>query len=357
MHEYADMQVFKDFHDFFFKYHKNVYICDKQKRYIIMTDPEQKKNSEDAEENSSTSNENTNPPPKDKDELYIELDDSAEENTNAESADNSQTAAQKNETPESPKNSEEPIQAENTDVKTSTKKKPSKKVKPKKSTHKAKPPKEKKIPGDKSGKGKKRLIIFGSAIGVILIAGIIMFTQYPKVLANWMPFLEMKGYVDSEVLTETPDGSVAEDTESSEIATIDSLQSEIETAIEENIDKETATEKNVSEEEVVDAITKDLQKKQQQYSGASQMPTTKIETPSWIIGYASVSINNNAIRSVKSLRDKGYSAGYFWIPDYTQGGPDLFKIYIGPFDSKAEAQNLLPTIKELVPKAYVMYLE
>jgi hypothetical protein len=327
-----------------------------------MTDSEQKKNSEDSEQNSSTSNENTNPTPKDKDELYIELDDSAEENTDTESVDNLQAVAPDDESSESPKKSEEPNQAKNADENTSTKNKTVKKGTPKKATRKVKPPKDKKVPGDKSGKGKKRLIILGSAIGVILIAGIIMFTQYPKVLAGWMPFLEMKGYADSEVLSEIPEGSaesadITEETESSGIAAIDSLQSEIETAIEENIDEENTTEKEVSEEEVVNAITKDLQNTQQQYSGASQIPSTKIETPSWIIGYASVSNNNNAIRSVKSLRDKGYSAGYFWIPDYTEGGPDLFKVYIGPFNSKAEAQNLLPTIKELVSEAYVMYLE
>ncbi|MFW5850699.1 MAG: SPOR domain-containing protein [Bacteroidota bacterium] len=327
-----------------------------------MTDTEHKKNSEDSEQNSSTSNENTNPTPKDKDELYIELDDSTEKNTDTESAEKVQAAAQKNENSESPINSEEPIQTKNTNENTSAKNKSLKKGKPKKATHKAKPPKETKIPRDKNGKGKKRLIIFGSAIGIILIAGIIMFTQYPKVLAGWMPFLEMKGYADSEVLTEisneSPESSDdADESESSGIAAIDSLESEIETAIEENIDEENVEKKDVSEEEVVNAITKDLQKTQQKYSGSSQIPTTKIETPSWIIGYASVSNNNNAIKSVKSLRDKGYSAGYFWIPDYTEGGPDLFKVYIGPFNSKAEAQNLLPTIKELVPNAYVMYLE
>lgn len=83
----------------------------------------------------------------------------------------------------------------------------------------------------------------------------------------------------------------------------------------------------------------------------------KLSTPCWIISFASISSENKASKEVKNLVDKGYLSGYYWIPDYDASGKRLFKVYVGPFASKAEGREKLQAIQSLSPTAYLMKLQ
>lgn len=89
-------------------------------------------------------------------------------------------------------------------------------------------------------------------------------------------------------------------------------------------------------------------------------PEPKKESPSsgasgHVISYSAVSKEASAKAAVKELNDKGYNAGYYWIPDQQPNGRELFKVYIGPFNSKSEAEASLDEVKGLSAGAYVLY--
>lgn len=79
--------------------------------------------------------------------------------------------------------------------------------------------------------------------------------------------------------------------------------------------------------------------------------------PAYIISYVATSSENNAKKQRKLLSSKGFSTGYYWIPDYLPSGPSLYKVYIGPYASKTEAKNALLRVKGLRKDAYVQYVK
>ena len=183
-----------------------------------------------------------------------------------------------------------------------------------------------------------------------------MYTMQQAMLVSWFPFLETSGYIQIE----KPE--VVEQTEILESETALPVESKVNSE-DETISEETdedvnqieSAEEYVSEEEVVEEITEALVSQPQKHVSVQNIQ--QFDTPAWIISYASVSKNTNAIASVKKLRDLGNSAGYYWMPDYAEGAPQMYKVYIGPFASKAQAEAHITSIQNLEPNAYVLYVE
>ncbi|MFO7867829.1 MAG: SPOR domain-containing protein [Bacteroidales bacterium] len=321
-----------------------------------MTDKDKKTDSQDSQNNSAQQKaEQHNPTPKENDELFIELDDSHEsqnaENKKTEPTDKTTQASSATEKTTNQQTKNTMTDSHKTESKKSSKSTGAKPGKPK-------IPQLKRINIGKNGK--KIILIFSAVIVFLAIGGTIMFKKYPETLAVWMPFLEIEGYAESDVIDEAKsDFPVSEadetisrvDKETDEKARDKSTEDKNETTTANSAEEE--DEKEVSEDEVVDKITENLQQSQTDTKPAD----AKIKTPAWLIGYASVSQKKNAVRNVKALREKGFSAGYYWIPDYKQAGPELYKVYIGPFESQSDAQNSLSNVKDLMPNAYVMILQ
>jgi hypothetical protein len=248
---------------------------------------------------------------------------------------------------------------------------PEKKVVPnthghKKPLHKKQAPekiKEPKPPRDPNAKKSKKGLIAAVLILVIFGAAAYLFVLNPKILAAKFPVLVEKGFI--KVPHHKGDKKIIINTE---------------TPVAENKTAATKTEEpTVSEEKVVETITKELEKPKetpvvQKKATAEVKPTkeapkniiqinqtgptdrvvqkSKLQTPCWVIGYASVSKEAVAIKTVAQL--SGKKCGYYWIPDYVANGPKMFKVFIGPFTTKEAAQAELPAIKTEVPAAYVM---
>jgi len=100
-------------------------------------------------------------------------------------------------------------------------------------------------------------------------------------------------------------------------------------------------------------------------SAKSDLPTTKLElvetvpltTPCYIIGYSAVASEGMAKNYVASLTQKGFEAGYMWVPDYEPGGKAVYRIYVGPFKTLAEANTSLTKVKQIQSGAYVKLVE
>lgn len=80
-----------------------------------------------------------------------------------------------------------------------------------------------------------------------------------------------------------------------------------------------------------------------------------LRPPAFIISHSAYASEETA-RQIKEklMKDNGLNANYFWIPDYVEGGKELYKVYIGPLDSWEEANDFLALIKDdLNTNAYV----
>ncbi|MCQ2608266.1 MAG: hypothetical protein MJ197_06225 [Bacteroidales bacterium] len=82
---------------------------------------------------------------------------------------------------------------------------------------------------------------------------------------------------------------------------------------------------------------------------------TKIKVPrNWLIGFRATPDEVLAIKTVAELSYvDSLPCGYYWIDDARKDGEKLFKIYIGPFDTKEEAEKVLPSIQAKRADAHV----
>ena len=88
----------------------------------------------------------------------------------------------------------------------------------------------------------------------------------------------------------------------------------------------------------------------------SQGLTTNIPS-GFIISYSANGSKDIAENNVRMLRNKGFSAGYYYMPDKNASSPELYKVYVGPFSSESEA---LPDFKKVVAindKAFIVRID
>lgn len=74
----------------------------------------------------------------------------------------------------------------------------------------------------------------------------------------------------------------------------------------------------------------------------------------FVISYVTNSQKDMAQRNVEMLRKKGFNADYYYMPDQESGSPELYKVYIGPYQNESAA---LPTFKKIVAmndKAFIV---
>ncbi|MCL2328634.1 MAG: SPOR domain-containing protein [Bacteroidetes bacterium] len=131
------------------------------------------------------------------------------------------------------------------------------------------------------------------------------------------------------------------------------------------------TSTTVSDEAVADAITESLQQSAAQQQSAKiatreKTITQNAETqsgfkkplsrPCWVISVSSVAKESVAKVCAEELRAAGQKADYYWIPDYVSNGNKYFKVFVGTFATKAEAQQHLAN-GGLADGAYVLKVE
>lgn len=205
---------------------------------------------------------------------------------------------------------------------------------------------------------KKQIGILYAIIVVLLIGGgaFYAYTFHRDLLAQYIPFIQS---------TQTNEAALqSEDAKSSE-----TNASNAETNA--STEDASASETGVSDEEIADAITESLQQNTAQQhnaktetvenaavansaaNGGFKKPLTR---PTWIISVSSVAKESIAKARTEELRAAGQNADYYWIPDYVDGGNRYFKVFVGTFATKAEAQSYLSN-GNLAADAYVLKVE
>ncbi len=71
------------------------------------------------------------------------------------------------------------------------------------------------------------------------------------------------------------------------------------------------------------------------------------------IGCYAVAEEKAAIAKTNFLKEKGYNAGYFYIPDYVLNGKKLYRVYAGPFSDQKTAKLALAEIQKFRETAYI----
>jgi len=73
-----------------------------------------------------------------------------------------------------------------------------------------------------------------------------------------------------------------------------------------------------------------------------------------IVSLAASSKESNAQAEAERYKQKGFSnANYYFIPDLEPGGKELYKVYLGPFDSNEEVRQAMAKLKGVNDNAYI----
>lgn len=82
-----------------------------------------------------------------------------------------------------------------------------------------------------------------------------------------------------------------------------------------------------------------------------------LELPCYVISHSAYSTEQTAKQIKAKMTQKGFKVGYFYIPDLQPGGKPLFKVFVGPFTSRQDAEKILVSVKKENSAAYVTKLE
>ena len=90
-----------------------------------------------------------------------------------------------------------------------------------------------------------------------------------------------------------------------------------------------------------------------QVVGSNTSSSNNISPQDIFIGCYAVAEEKAAIVKTNFLKEKGYSASYFFIPDYVLNGKKLFRVFAGPFSNQKEAKIALAEIQKFRETAYI----
>ena len=78
-----------------------------------------------------------------------------------------------------------------------------------------------------------------------------------------------------------------------------------------------------------------------------------LRRPCFVISHSAYTKEPSAEKVTEKLFDMGFNSGYYWIPDYKPGGKKLFKVYVGPYQTRKDAKAMLSAVKKIQPDAYI----
>lgn len=83
-----------------------------------------------------------------------------------------------------------------------------------------------------------------------------------------------------------------------------------------------------------------------------------LQLPTHFVACYAVKNETFAIQKVNELKEKGFDASYYWIPDFVTHGQPYFKVVIGPFATRTDAMKKLTPVQERAEfDAYVLELK
>ena len=89
-------------------------------------------------------------------------------------------------------------------------------------------------------------------------------------------------------------------------------------------------------------------------SGPRICTPDKVPSQGYLISYSSTKNESTAIKTVMILTRNHFPCGYYWLGDSKiQKKSTLFRVFIGPYKTEAEAQAVLSSIQAMAPDAKV----
>lgn len=129
-------------------------------------------------------------------------------------------------------------------------------------------------------------------------------------------------------------------------------QDDISAVIEAPVPEETS-EAETSEASKPRSIPEADERPRPQKTESSVKPDERL-SGRYIIGCYAVADRGEAEKHTNKLTAMGLEANYLYIPDYEPGGKRLYRVYVGPFNTKADAEDvLMETVIFIVENAYV----
>ena len=78
-----------------------------------------------------------------------------------------------------------------------------------------------------------------------------------------------------------------------------------------------------------------------------------LQTPSYVVCVSAYKDIDDAIEKTQEIRNKGYNAGYLYLPDYASLSKKLYySAYVGPVYSESECQRLVRQVRRDYKDAY-----
>ncbi len=192
----------------------------------------------------------------------------------------------------------------------------------------------------KSDKSKKILGISFIVLGVIIISIVVYFLLYPE---RWRSFTGKTAFVTEESV----------DMEDELLSTEEKLVEE--TGFDNSQDNNLNDEQNDDLDEIAKIEDENVAEAVEEKKEEKTIVPDKwgLKLPCFVISHSAYSLEDVAKAQKAQLAQKGFKCGYYYIPDYIPQGKPLYKVYIGPFDSRNDAEKLLASAKKLNSKAYI----
>lgn len=83
----------------------------------------------------------------------------------------------------------------------------------------------------------------------------------------------------------------------------------------------------------------------------------RLPVPCYVIVSGSFSTERAAQDKARELKQKGLDADYYHCPDYERGCKLNYRVYVGPYTTGTEADNMLGRVRAKVPGAWKLWVE
>jgi len=133
----------------------------------------------------------------------------------------------------------------------------------------------------------------------------------------------------------------------------------------EQVEKETDKGKQADRARQDDPLPKDAEKEGMNSEDLDDKDITTpdeidkwgVKRPSFIISHSAYSTRESAEKIKAKLMDIGFNSGFYWIPDYHDSEKQLYKVFVGPYTTRSDAEDMLQAVKKIREEAYIMKLE
>lgn len=111
--------------------------------------------------------------------------------------------------------------------------------------------------------------------------------------------------------------------------------------------------------ETVAAVSKPVvEQRKENISSSLRLTNDSFSRPAYFVACYAVKTEEHALKKINELKNKGFEASYYWIPEIVPNGNAYFKVVIGPYKTFTEALRKLTPVQERAEfDAYVLQVK